>query len=500
MNKPIRTISIFCLVLFGALLVNATYLQYYAAGRYNDDARNRRVVDAEFSRERGAILVGRDPVAESVPSEDRFDFQRVYPKPFMYAGLTGYFGYGGAVTGLERSQNDVLSGDDSRLFVNRLIDMLGNEGPKGGDVELTVNAAAQQAAWDAVNALPGDNVQASVVALEPSTGKILAMVTTPTFDPGTLANHDFAANQRAYQRLADDPAQPLLNRAVQTTLPPGSTFKIVTAAAALESGKYDAGSMVPGGSSYQLPQTSGDSGLIDNEGRACGSSQSGVRFTQAMENSCNTTFAQLAVEVGADAMLEQAEKFGFNSTWFDELQSTNGRSLLAESTFPSDMNPPQTGQSGIGQFEVRSTPLQMAMVAAGIANNGVVMKPYLVDEVQSADSDVVATTEPEQLSTAVSPQTASELTKLLVATVNDGTASAAAITGIQVAGKTGTAQSGQDDVPPYAWFTSFAPAENARVAVAVMIQNADIPRDDIAGGKWGGPIAKKVMEAVLKSD
>jgi peptidoglycan glycosyltransferase len=161
------------------------------------------------------------------------------------------------------------------------------------------------------------------------------------------------------------------------------------------------------------------------------------------------------------------------------------------------MNPPQTGQSGIGQFEVRATPLQMAMVAAGIANQGTVMKPYLVDQVQSADSDTVATTEPEKLSQAVSARTAKEVTKLLVATVNEGTASPAAITGIQVAGKTGTAQSGQDDVPPYAWFASFAPADNAKVAVAVMIQSADIPRDDIAGGKWGGPIAKKVMEAVL---
>ena len=497
MNKPIRTIAIFCLLLFVALMINATYLQYFAAGRYHDDARNRRVVDAEFSRNRGAILVGRDPIAESVHSGDRFDYQRSYPKPFMYAGLTGYFGYGGAVTGLERSQNDVLSGEDSRLFVNRILDLLDNKGPKGGDVELTINARAQQAAWDAVNALPGNNVQASVVALEPSTGKILAMVTTPTFDPNKLASHDFAANQRAYERLSADDAQPLLNRAVQTTLPPGSTFKILTAAAAIETGKYDASSTVPGGSSYQLPLTSGESGRIDNEGRACGSS-AGVRFTQAMENSCNTTFAQLAIEVGADKMLETAEKFGFNSTWFDELQSTSGRSLLAESTFPEEMDKAQTGQAGFGQFEVRATPLQMAMVASGIANNGVVMRPYLVNEVQSPDSDVVATNDPEELSTAISPHTAGEVTKLMVATVNDGTASAAAIPGIQVAGKTGTAQSGQEDVAPYAWFTSFAPAKNAKVAVAVMIQNADIPRDDIAGGKWGGPIAKKVMEAVLK--
>ena len=494
MNKPIRVIAVFVMVLFAALLINVTYLQYYASGRYNDDARNRRVVDAEFSRQRGAILVGRDPVAESVKSDDLYKFQRSYPKPQLYAGVTGYFAYGGAITGVEKSQNDVLSGDDSRLFVNRLIDLLGDKGPQGGDVELTINAKAQKAAYDGLTSLPGD-VKGAVVALEPSTGKILAMVTTPTFDPNKITTHDFAANQRAYDKLDADPAKPLLNRAVQMALPPGSTFKVLTAAAAIESGKYDASSMVPGGATYQLPQTSGGSGLVDNEGRDCGAKT--VKFTQAMENSCNTTFAQLAVGVGAEGMLKQAEAFGFNSSWFDDLQGTNGKTLLTTSTFPKDMNPPQTGQTGFGQFEVRATPLQMAMVAAGIANHGTVMKPYLVKEVQSADSDTVATTEPEKLSQAVSTSTASEVTKLMVATVNDGTASPAAITGIEVAGKTGTAQSGQEDVPPYAWFVSFAPADNAKVAVAVMIQSADIPRDDIAGGKWGGPIAKHVMEAVL---
>jgi peptidoglycan glycosyltransferase len=495
-NKPIRTISVFLMLLFAALMINATYLQYYASGKYNDDARNRRVVDAEFSRHRGAILVGREPVAESVKAKDLYKFQRTYPKPLLYAGITGYFAYGGSITGVEKSQNDVLSGEDSRLFVNRLIDLLGDKGPQGGDVELTIDAKAQKAAYDGLTSLPGE-VKGAVIALEPSTGKILAMVTTPTFDPNKVATHDFAANQKAFDKLDADPGKPLLNRAVQMALPPGSTFKLVTASAAISSGKYDADSMVPGGDTYQLPQTSGESGLIDNEGRNCGVKT--VKFTQAMENSCNTVFAQLAVEVGADAMQKQAEAFGFNSNLggFDDLQGTNGRTTLVDSNFPKDMNPPQTGQSGIGQYEVRATPLQMAMVAAGIANQGTVMKPYLVDQVQSADSDTVATTNPEKLSQAVTPATAKEVTKLLVATVNEGTASPAAIPGIQVAGKTGTAQSGQENVSPYAWFVSFAPADNAKVAVAVMIESADIPRDDVAGGKWGGPIAKKVMEAVL---
>jgi len=487
-NKPIRTIAVFCLLLFLALMLNATYLQYYKAGALDEDARNRRVVVASYSRERGAILVGRDPVAESVPSDDKYKFQRTYPKPLAYAPLTGFFSYY-SQTGIEQSQNDVLSGDDSVLFVTKLVDLLSNEASKGGSVQLTIDPAAQDAAFRGLNALPGD-VQGSVVALEPSTGKILAMVSLPTYDPNELASHDLDSVTDTFDQLTEDPDQPLLNRAIQTRLPPGSTFKVVTAAAAIESGNYDAGDLVPGGPTYQLPLTKGDSGEIDNEGRDCGTGR--IPFTQAMENSCNTTFAALANEVGAEAMVERAEAFGFNSHYLDDL------SPQAESVFPTDMNEAQVGQSGIGQYAVAATPLQMAMVAGGIAHGGMVMKPYLVDEVQSPELDVLDKTDPTDLSQAVSASTASELTKLMVSTVDNGTASPAAIPGVSVAGKTGTAQSGQDDVPPYAWFISFAPADDPQVAVAIMIQSADIPRGEIAGGQLGGPIAKAVMQAVLQ--
>ena len=488
MNKPIRTIAIVCMLMFLALMLNATYLQYYKAGALDKDPRNRRVIAAAFSRERGAILVGRDPVAQSVATDDQYKFQRTYSQPFKYAPLTGWFSYY-SQTGIEQSQNDVLSGDDSLLFVTKLVDLLSNDSSKGGSVELTIDPAAQTAAYDGLRSLPGD-VQGAVVALEPSTGKILAMVSLPTYDPNRLAEHDFSEAGKAYDELNANESQPLLNRAIQTRLPPGSTFKVVTAAAAIESGNYTADSMVPGGATYQLPLTSGDSGLIDNEGRDCGTSR--IPFAQAMENSCNTTFAALANEVGADAMQKQAEAFGFNSRYLEDLGPQ------AESNFPTDMNEPETGQSGIGQFEVASTPLQMAMVVAGIANGGTVMRPYVVDEVQSPELDVLDKTEPSELSRAVSSSTASELTKLMVATVDDGTAYPAAIPGVVVAGKTGTAQSGIDNVPPYAWFVSFAPADDPQVAVAVMIQKADIPRGEIAGGQLGGPIAKAVMEAVIQ--
>lgn len=487
MNKPIRTISMFCLLLFVALMLNATYLQFWKADSLDDDPRNRRVIEAAYSRERGAILVGRDPIAESVPSGDRYEFQRTYPVPFRYAPITGYFSYF-SQTGLEQSQNEVLSGEDPRLFVTKLVDLLSNNPNKGGSVQLTIDADAQEAAYEGLDALPGA-VQGSVVALDPSSGKILAMVSLPTYDPNKLASHDLDEVSDTYDRLLADESEPLLNRAIQTTLPPGSTFKLVTAAAAIESGAYTADDLVPGGATYQLPLTSGESGLIDNEGRDCGTDR--IPFRQAMAQSCNTTFAALANEVGADAMLEQAEAFGFNSDYLEDLRPQ------AKSIFPFEMDAAQTGQSGIGQFEVRATPLQMAMVAAAIANNGVVKRPYIVDEVQSAEYDVLEKTDDSDLSQAISSSTASDLTALLVETVENGTASPAAIDGITVAGKTGTAQSGQDDVAPYAWFVSFAPAEDPQVAVAVMIESADIPRGEIAGGQLGGPIAKAVMEAII---
>ncbi len=488
MNKPIRTIAIFCLLLFVALMVNASYLQYYKAGALDDDPRNRRVIEASFSADRGAILVDSDPVAESEESDDRYDYQRLYPQPLKYAHLTGWFSIF-SQTGLELTQNDVLSGQDSLLFVTRLVDLLSNNTTKGGSVRLTIDPDAQDALYEGLSSI-GPGTQGAGVAIEPSTGRILAMVSLPTYDPNQLADHDFSAVSDRAEELEEREDQPLLNRAIQTRLPPGSTFKVLTAAAAIESGAYAASdSMVPGGATYQLPLTRGESGLIDNEGRDCGTGR--IPFTQAMGQSCNTSFAAIANEVGADQMLETAEGFGFNSEYFDDLPSQ------AVSVFPEEMDQAQTGQSGIGQFEVAATPLQMAMVAAGIANGGVVMRPYLVDEVRSPELDVLSKTEPEELSRAVSADTAAEVTELMVHTVAEGTAAPAVIPGVDVAGKTGTAQSGVDSVPPYAWFTSFAPADDPQVAVAIVIQKADIPRGEIAGGQLAGPIAKRVMEAVI---
>ncbi|MCX6398706.1 MAG: penicillin-binding protein 2 [Propionibacteriales bacterium] len=501
MNKPIRAVSIFCMFLFLALMANVTYVQFWRADEYNTDPKNARVAAAAFSRERGLILVGEDPIARSEPVDDRYKYLRVYPEKQLYASVTGYLQLG-SQTGIERSQNEVLSGEDPRLFVNRLVDLLKGDTNQGGNVLLTLDPAAQKAAFNALRDTVGPEGEGSVVAIEPKTGRILAMVSFPSYDPNQLASHDRETREKAYDRLDSNERQPLLNRAIQTRLFPGSTFKIVTAAAAIENGEYTADSQVESGATWQAPGTTGSQNVIDNEGRS-GCNPENISFATAMGQSCNTAFAKMAVKVGPEKLREQAEAFGFNSDYLQDL-GPQARSVFPEEVIdtidgvqqdPRELNDAETARSGFGQFSVQSTPLQMAMVVSAIANRGALMRPYLVDQVQTATFDVLETTEPEKLRDAISPQTAAQLTDLLVSTVDDGTASPARIDGVSVAGKTGTAQRGVEGKAPYGWFVSFAPAEDAEVAIAVMIQEA--PGKQIAGGQLGGPIAKAVMEAVL---
>jgi peptidoglycan glycosyltransferase len=486
-NKPIRTMSIFCMLLFAALLLNSTYLQYVDAGDLNSRGDNKRVRDAEFSRKRGAIVAGGASVAQSNPIDDPYKYQRVYRQPRKYAQLTGYFSYIYGRSAVESSQNDILSGSDPRLFVNRIVDMVGNSQPKGGSVSLTVDPRAQTAAFEGMAAL-GRNVTGSVVALEPSTGKVLAMVSSPTYDPNLLASHRFSSVQRAYERLNGATNRPLVNRAIQEIYPPGSTFKLVTAAAALSSGQYTPDTEVKGGARLDLPQTSTD--LVNENGSDCGGER--ITLTQALVVSCNVSFGDIGLRLGDDALRAQAEKFGFDQTYLRDLGGQ------VKSRFPENPDEPQTALSAIGQFDVAATPLQMAVVSAGIANGGTVMRPYVVDEVRGPDLSVLDKTSPEAFrSNAVSSSVARDLTQMMIEVVDQGTGTTAQIPGMKVAGKTGTAQSSPER-PPYAWFVSFAPADDPQVAVAVLVEDAGVERDAISGSGLAAPIAKRVMEAVIR--
>jgi peptidoglycan glycosyltransferase len=486
-NGPIRKVAAGCMLLVFLLLANITYVQAIRADELNSRSDNRRVLLDEYAKERGPILVGDEPVALSVETDDEFAYLRQYPVPLLYAPATGYYSSVFGRSAVERSENGVLSGNDDRLFARRLVDLVTNREQRGGTVKLTLNPAAQQAAYDAL----GDN-KGAVVALDPRTGAILTMVSKPSYDPNPLASHSVEEQQAAWQVLQEDPEKPTLNRAIAQTLPPGSVFKIVTAAAALESGRYEPDSLIPGPAEYDLPQSTVD--LPNQSGEACGSGpEELITLTNALRVSCNTAFAYLGNDLGDDALREQAERFGYNSE-----PLTDEDLNAATSIFPAELDAPQTALAAIGQFDVRATPLQIAMVSAGIANDGTVMNPYLIEELRDPDRvKVLERTEPEELSRAVSTETAQELTAMMVEVVENGTGQNGQLDGIQVAGKTGTAQT-TPERPPYAWFTSFAPADDAQIAVAVVIEEApDTARDDIAGGRLAAPVAKAVMEAVL---
>jgi peptidoglycan glycosyltransferase len=472
--------------MFLALLANVNFVQFVQADNLNNKNGNRRVINEEFSRDRGPILAGGEPIAESIRTDDSYKFQRTYSDGPLYAPVTGYLSYVYGRGGLEYSENPVLSGSDNRLFVSRVVDTLANKQPKGGSVETTINPAAQQAAAAGLEKL-GPKTRGAAVALRPSTGEVLALVSQPSYDPADLASHHFGAVEDAWRKLTTDPTQPMLNRGTQQTLPPGSTFKLVTAAAALEHLGLEPTDMVPAGSKLTFPGITYTLG--NHDGGNCGGNQ--ITFEHALEVSCNVAFGGLAREVGAEALADQARKFGFGSDFLTALPSNPSRFP------PGHLEPPQLAQSGIGQYEVSATPLQMAMVTAAIGNNGQVMRPFLVRSVRAPNLRVLEQNRPEPFGSAMNGSNASKLTQMMVSTVDRGTAAAARISGVEVAGKTGTAQSTADR-PPYAWFVSFAPAQDPEVAVAVVVESADIGRSEIAGGRLAGPIARAVMQAVME--
>lgn len=490
MNRPIRAFAVACLLLFFALMIRATYVQWWESDSLSSVSthpNNIRVLNDQFSRQRGAIIVGKKSVAVSRKSHDQYKFARFYPQGPEYAQITGAFTRDWGLSGLESSRNSVLSGEDSSLFLNRVVDLMDNRPPKGGSVVTTINPGAQQAAYDGLKGKIG-----AVVALKPSTGAILAMASSPSYNPNRLATHEFDTVGSYKTKLLKDKPSPLDNIGIETIVPPGSTFKIVTTAAALSSGKYTPNSLVPGASSMKLPLSSH---ILHNENNfACGPSK--VTLTVALEKSCNVAFGTVGEKIGVKRLNAQAEKFGFGQSYFDQLDDPLTRQAVSQ--FPSTADAPGTVLAAIGQGSVAATPLQMAMVVAGVANNGVVMKPYLVSHVESANLDVLDPATPEALPNqpAISPNVASQITDMMVKVVDVGTGTPAKIPGVEVAGKTGTAQS-EASRPPYAWFVAFAPARDPQVAVAVLIQDAGVARDAISGGGLAAPIAKAVMEAVM---
>ncbi len=482
MNTPLRRLATVVVAMFLVLMGATSYVQFIQAPTLNADQRNVRTLYREYGTARGPIVVGDTAIATSVPIDDPFGYQRQYANGLLYAPITGFYSVVYQRSAIEEQMNTELNGSADSLFYARLQDLVTGRQPQGASVQLTIDPVVQQAAWDAL----GDQ-RGAVVALDPKTGAILAMVSKPSYDPNTLAGHDFSAVTDAWTALQADPTRPMDNRAIAgSTYPPGSTFKLVTAAAALEAG-YTPSTAIAAPQVLTLPGTSTQ---LHNFGGSSCSSTGALSLADALRISCNTAFAQVGLDLGDDALRKQAEAFGFDSP-------LNVPMKVTESRFPDNPDAPQTALSAIGQYEVRVTPLQVALVAATIANGGVPMKPYLVQTVRSQDLTVVDQTEPTELDRAVSTQTAAALRDMMVGVVQNGTGHAAQVPGVQVAGKTGTAQT-TAEAAPHAWFTAFAPADNPRVAVAVVVENGGSMGNEATGGAVAAPIAKAVIQAALR--
>lgn len=481
MNREIKRVSIVVLCMFMALFVSMSIIQVGAADSLNADGRNTRTLDDSYQVQRGSILVAGKPVAESVPSNDYYNYQREYPQGPLYSSVTGFFPVSGAPTGIEGAMNGELSGTSNDDFLTQLQNLVTGKHPQGNSVELTIDPVAQQAAYDALGSLQG-----AVVVLQVKTGRVLAMVSKPDFDPNTLAIHDVSKVDATYQKLLDATGSPLINKAINELNPPGSTMKPIVSSAAFESGDYTKDSRFPNPASLTLP---GTSTTIHNASfTTCGAGAT-VSIETAQVLSCNIPFAELGMKLGSSPIKQQAEGYGFNHQFSIPMR-------VSPSIYPDYSDPAQVAMSAFGQASDKATPLQMAMVSAAIANGGKVMEPNLVDSVLTPDLQVRQSFQAKEFGQAISQKTADTETQLMVEGVDSGVASNARIDGVKVGGKTGTAQNGPKD--PYTlWFTGFAPANDPQFAVAVVVDNGGGLGQSGDGNSVAAPIAKKVLEAVL---
>ncbi|MCT9088331.1 penicillin-binding protein 2 [Streptomyces sp. ASQP_92] len=486
MNKTIRRASVFCLLMVLALLGRATYVQFYEGQALADDKLNRRNTIAEYSQPLGDIIVAGSPVTDSERTKSGdLAYQRGYKDGPLYAPVTGFASQVYGSTQLEGIYSKVLDGSDPRM--GNPFDALTRQRAPGGDVLTTIDPAVQKAGYQAL----GDK-EGAAVAMDPKTGRILGMVSTPSYDPSKIAGSS-AADGDAWKRLEEDKSKPMLNRALRQPLAPGSTFKLVVASAALENGLYssiDENTVSP--NPYRMPGTTTD---LRNESASAPCENASIRT--ALEYSCNNVFGKMAVDLGQDKVRAMAEKFGFNDAELDVPVRA------ATSVYPKNMDRSSTALSGIGQFDVTATPMQMAMVSAAIANDGVMSSPHMVSKVTDAKGGTLQSYPDSDGKRILSSKTARAMYSAMISVVTDGTGSNAKIDGLEVGAKTGTAQHGVDNSKkPYAWFTSFAkdPGTGKEVAVAVVIQDSDADRSEVSGNGLAGPVARAMMKAALASN
>ncbi len=477
MSKSIRRLTSFVLLMFLTLLAFATGIQVFQAETLVSDGRNVRASYDSYKTLRGTILVESNPIASSFEVDDNFRYQREYQSE-VYSHLTGYFSLFQGSTGIEREMSNFLSGQSSAQFFDQINAVLSGTPISGANVELTIDADLQQAAWDAL----GDN-RGAVVAIDPKTGEIKALVSKPGFDANLLASHSFASSSSAYEELLTDPDDPLVNRAISgDQYHPGSVFKMVVAAAAFENGNYSPDTEFENPDFLRLPGTF--TNVTNANDSTCGDEET-VTLRTAFVRSCNIPFAELGMQLGADELRVQSELFGFG-------RSVDIPMPVSTSVFPEELNQPQTALVSFGQYDLRSTPIQIAMVTQAIANQGIIYSPQLIDRVVSNNLELLSDPQPRVFGSPISQSTAGLITQMMFESVEVGAAGRAKIPGMAVAGKTGTAENGIGEPFTY-WFTGFAPAENPELVVTVVVEGED---QSSSGNASAAPIGKRILESV----
>ncbi len=482
MNQAIRNSWLVAITLFALLFGSVSYVQFFAADSLNANPSNQRQLVASFCSSRGPILVDGQAISESVPTNTDCKYQRTYNDPELYAGLTGFFSKYSGQYGIEAAMRDELTGNSDDAMFDRIAQVFTGVQPQGRSVELTINSGIQKLAYELIP----DNIGGSIVVMNPKTGAIIAMASKPTYDTNLMATHNKADFDASMAELVNIPGINLFGSSAYRQLyAPGSVFKIIDTAAALESGKYNKDSILPNpaemtfpGMTYALPNyTYGQCYMQDK-----------ASFAFALENSCNTPFASIALDLGQKAITSQAEKFGFND------KSLKFPVPVEPSRFPGsagDLDAAALAQSAVGQRDVLSTPLEVAMMTAAIANGGKQMAPNLIKTIRTPDLKTVSSLEPEVLRQSTTPEIAAQITEWMVSVVDNGIGSAAAVPGVEVAGKTGTAELG--DGLNNAWFTGFAPANDPEVVVSIVMPNVDVA----TGAELTSPNASKLFKAVL---
>jgi len=485
-NTPLRRVALAVMAMIVLLLANATFVQVIKADDYRADPRNARVLIEEYSRQRGQIVAEGAPLALSKETDNsQLRFQREYRDGPVFAPVTGYYSTLYGAGGVEKVEDSVLNGSDDLLFVRRLSDLVTGRDLRGGNVVLTVNQRAQRTAYEQLTAR---GFRGAVVAIRPDTGEILAMVSTPSFDPNRLASPEPKAQQQAWNEFnAGD--RPISNRAIRETYPPGSTFKLVVTAAALSSGDFDENSQLPAAPVIDLPGSNAD--LENFNGSRCGPGET-VPLKEALARSCNTAFATLAMNIGEDRLRRQAELLGIGQ------QNLQVPLQVAPSSIGPIDDQPSLAQSGIGQRDVRLTPLQNCMIAATIANGGERMTPYLVSKLTDPDLKDLKRFGPDRAERAMDRAVAEKIRDMMIQ--SEARTRGDKIPGITVASKTGTAEYGADPKanPPHGWYVAFAPAEDPKVAIAVVVEGGGDRGLEATGGSLAAPIGRAVMQAVLQ--